>query len=203
MNGAIALVSICLISFVALYTTLAISTALEISTLPKQIENPSNFLRTTLSSKRDEALSRRCQHTVSNGNVVADEHGNVCGWSDMDPLSGCCLTDDANAACLNCDDRSCCAVYENCVACCVRNAPAPAFAACSARCRTHSGSVSGAREFSDPLAKHCFGSFAAPAPQFDRFVQLSSAAPSGEAPRRFALSFALCAAIALPIVIFR
>jgi hypothetical protein len=160
-------------------------------------------LRSTLASK--DAPDAPCQHTISNGNVVADEFGRVCRWSEMEPDSGCCVplpSDDprAIAPCTSCNARSCCAVYENCVGCCVVSGEL--FSSCLGRCRTHSGSMVGAREFADPLGKHCFGSFAAPAPQFDRFV-VESAAPSAAAPRRFALTFVLCVAFALPVLIFR
>jgi hypothetical protein len=205
MSGVVALASVCLISFVALYTSLAISKALEISSIAPS--NAAPTLRSTLEKRKagedDEAT---CQHTISNGNVVADENGRVCRWSEMDADSGCCVplpSDDARviAPCTSCNERSCCAVYENCVACCV-SAGAALFSSCVGRCRTHSGSMAGAREFADPLGKHCFGSYAAPAPQFDRFVQ-DSAAPSAAAPRQFALTFVLCVAIALPVLILR
>jgi hypothetical protein len=200
MSSVIALASVCLISFVALYTSLAISKALEIASIAP---SDAPTLRSTLASK--DAPDAPCQHTISNGNVVADEFGRVCRWSEMEPDSGCCVplpSDDprAIAPCTSCNARSCCAVYENCVGCCVVSGEL--FSSCLGRCRTHSGSMVGAREFADPLGKHCFGSFAAPAPQFDRFV-VESAAPSAAAPRRFALTFVLCVAFALPVLIFR
>lgn len=180
-----------LLSIVALYSSLAIRSTLSEAGVREKSRKTS---RTTL-----WAQGARCEHTVSNGNLVADSNAAVCLWSGVDAESSCCTSQLVDGACSDhCDvDASCCALYEHCVACCVREARL-AFAACVARCRTHSGSAA-AREFVDPARKHCFGLFNAPAPAFDRlFIDADHAAAAASSSSSRLVSSVIAVAIALP-----
>lgn len=179
-----------LLAIVALYSTLAIRSTLTDASRPT---NPRKTSRTTLFSS-----AALCEHTVSNGNLVADSSGAVCRWAGVDPATSCCAVSEViGGACADhCDlALQCCAVYEHCVACCVSGEP---FAACVARCRTHSGSAA-AREFVDVKRKHCFGVFNAPAPAFDRLFVASQRESSAATSRVFSGLLALL--IALPFLL--
>lgn len=112
--------------------------------------------------------------------LIVDEEGYVCGHADL-LLNGCCRvtkqSDQYN--CDSCVDDGCCAVYENCVSCCLNpirrrtlekvleNASGrqsalfatvrDQFELCLAKCRTDSHSVQHENKYKNPHLKHCYG----------------------------------------------
>ncbi|KAF5284368.1 hypothetical protein FQR65_LT13585 [Abscondita terminalis] len=130
------------------------------------------------SSNDDDLI---CRNSVQGRILIVDDRGFVCARGNLLP-NGCCNEAAANTlqySCDTCKPNNCCAIYENCISCCLHpnkkemleNVLGKAaeqnsvlfasvsdhFELCLATCRTNSQSVQHENSYKDPKAKHCFG----------------------------------------------
>lgn len=117
-----------------------------------------------------------CRNSVQGKALIADDKGYVCSRRDLS-VSGCCPDTSKRYSCDSCHN-DCCAIYENCISCCLHPHKRPLlqkiishgispgvifssvkdhFEFCLAKCRTSSQSVHHENSYRDPRAKHCYG----------------------------------------------
>ena len=129
----------------------------------------------------------KCRNSIQGKLLIADDRGYVCPRKVVG-INGCCSTDDADHqsitstklySCDSCHKNGCCAVYENCISCCmapsnrellnrlVSEKKSPVFKIfiasisdyfelCLTKCRTSSASVQHENTYRNPAAKHCY-----------------------------------------------
>lgn len=113
--------------------------------------------------------------------MIADDRGYICHRRDLS-ATGCCSPTKSSTkrySCETCISNDCCAIYEQCISCCMQPDKKPLlqryinnnaismgviissitdhFEFCLAKCRTSSLSVHHENSYRDPRAKHCYG----------------------------------------------
>lgn len=121
-----------------------------------------------------------CRNSVQGRTLIVDEEGFVCTHLNLQS-NGCCKISKQSAQydCNSCVDDGCCAVFENCVSCCLNPTKRTVlekvlesasgrqsalfatvrdqFELCLAKCRTDSHSVQHENKYKNPDLKHCYG----------------------------------------------
>lgn len=137
--------------------------------------------RTLQENNRTNDLSSTCRNSVQGKVLIVDDQGYVCQRADL-LWTGCCNVEadqTKHYSCETCNQANCCAIYENCVSCCLHphkrellekvlskasGRQSALFASvkdhfelCLVKCRTNSHSVQHENKYRDPKTKHCYG----------------------------------------------
>jgi len=125
----------------------------------------------------ETALGFTCRNSVQGKLLIADDRGYICSRSEV-LANGCCNVDNAQRYnCDTCKENGCCAIYENCISCCLDpqkktllqellekverssvlfSSVNDLFELCLSKCRTSSVSVQHENSYIDSKYKHCY-----------------------------------------------
>ena len=81
----------------------------------------SQVARGSGSLKQNSSTVYTCRNSVQGRQLVADENGYICDRFDLQ-VNGCCRIGTASTkryVCNSCSEAGCCALYEQCVSCCL------------------------------------------------------------------------------------
>lgn len=82
---------------------------------------PHRFDQTAGPENTSDSSIYKCRNSVQGRAFIADENGYICDRFDLQ-VNGCCKVDAPSTKrykCDNCTPSGCCALYEQCVSCCL------------------------------------------------------------------------------------